>query len=374
MNRRKLIELVGAPIAAFAVAVLLSSLVLLVTGYNPLDAYNAMWQHINGTDAMVDAINDAAPYYVSGLAAAIGFKMGLFNIGVEGQYHMAAFWAAVIGAKLSLPAAIQLPAILLIAMVGGALWASVPAVLAVKRNVNVVIATIMLNSITIALLSLWQKDSHFRFRNNANDLIPKTKLLPRAGWMPDLNAMIEKLGFHFPASTRLHGYLVVAIIVGVVFYTLVWRTRFGFDLRMSGANPSAARAAGVNPNRMIIITMLMSVALAGLVGMGQMLSQGHLYGDQFPLGLGFAGIAVALLGRNHPVGIAFAAFVWSALEIASIGLSGAHIPAEIAKIMQGTLLLSAMIVYEIIKRGNAAAGVRAAAHATAAIATEVQPA
>jgi simple sugar transport system permease protein len=164
---------------------------------------------------------------------------------------------------------------------------------------------------------------------------------------------------------------VLAAIVGVAFYVLVWRTRFGFDLRMTGANPSAARTSGVSPNRMIVITMLMSGGLAGLVGMGQMLSEGHLFGDQFPTGLGFAGVAVALLGRNHPAGIAFAAFVWSALETSAIGLNQYNIPQEIAKIMQGTLLLSAVIVYEVIKRRNAAATVRAAAEATRSKALEV---
>lgn len=374
MRRRVLIEYFGAPAAAFVVAVIVSSIVLAVAGYNPLDAYDAMWSHINGTGPMVDAINDAGPYYVSGLAAAIGFKMGLFNIGVEGQYRMAAFWAAVIGAKVSMPAVFHLPFVLLVAMAFGGAWASVPAVLAVKRNVNIVISTIMLNSITVALLALWLKDSHFRFRADEKDLVPKTKPLDRSAWMPDLNNPIEKLGFHFPANTNLHGYLVLAVIVGIVFYVLVWRTRFGFDLRMSGANASAARASGVNPGRMVFLTMLMSGAVAGLVGMGQMLSEGHLFGDQFPPGLGFAGIAVALLGRNHPAGIAFAAFVWSALEQASIGLSPIGIPQEISKIMQGTLLLCAVIVYEVIKRRNATATVRAAAAATRANALlEVQP-
>jgi general nucleoside transport system permease protein len=364
MSRSRVVQLVAAPLIALLVSIVVSSIVLAVAGYNPFDAFEAMWLHINGTDALVDAVNDASPYYVSGLAAAIGFKMGLFNIGVEGQYRMAAFWAAVIGAKVSLPAALHLPFILLVAMVFGAAWASVPAVLAVKRNVNVVISTIMLNSITIALVSLWLKDRRFRHVEGEGDLIPRTKTLDRSGWMPDLNAAIEKLGFHFPANTRLHGYLVLAACVGVIFYVLVWRTRFGFDLRMSGANPSAARVSGVNPSRMIVITMLMSGGLAGLVGMGQMLSEGHLFGDQFPPGLGFAGIAVALLGRNHPAGIAFAAFVWSALETASIGLSGVGVPQEIARILQGTLLLSAVIVYEILKRRNASATVRAASAAT----------
>ena len=353
-----------APLAAGAVAVLVTCIVLIAAGYNAFDAFRAMWRQVNGTDSVVDILNSAGPYYVSGLAAAIGFKMGLFNIGVEGQYRMAAFWVAVLGTRMTLPAAFHLPLMLIMAMVFGAAWAAIPGVLAVKRNVNIVISTIMLNSIAVALTALWLKDRRFRFRADERDLVPRTKPLPRSAWTPHLNALVEKLGFHFPANTRLYGFLVIAIVVGVVFHLLVFRTRFGYDLRMTGMNPSAARASGVDPQRMILVTMLMSGALAGLVGMGQMLSEGHLFGDQFPQGLGFAGISVALLGRNHPVGIAFAAFVWAAVENASIGLNDVRVPQEVSRITQGTLLLAAVIVYEVLRRRGAAAAVKAAAEAT----------
>ena len=362
MNRSRIAQAIAAPAAAAVLALAVSALTLLVTGHNPGDALRAMWNQINGTDALVDAINSAGPYYVSGLAAAIGFRMGLFNIGVEGQYRFGAFFAAVLGAKMSLPAAFQLPLILIIAMVFAAAWASIPAVLSVKSNVNVVISTIMLNSITVALTA-YLLFNYFRFKQSATDLVPKTKPIPKSGWMPHLNRPIEALGFHFPANTRLHGYLLLAIIVGALFYFVVWRTTFGYDLRASGASPDAARASGVNPKRMIVYTMLISGALAGLVGMGQMLSTGHVFGDQFPLGLGFAGIAVALLGRNHPAGIAVAAFIWSAIETAAQGLSDVGIPQEITRIMQGSLLLSAVIAYEVVRRRSQAAAMHAAAHA-----------
>ena len=115
-------------------------------------------------------------------------------------------------------------------------------------------------------------------------------------------------------TVRVHGFLVVAALAGIIFYVVVWRTRFGFDLRMSGLNPLAARTSGVNPNAMIIRTMFFSGALGGVLAMGPLLSEGHVYGDQFPTQLGFTGIAVALLGRNHPAGIAFAAITWAGLE------------------------------------------------------------
>lgn len=364
MNRHKWATMVVAPAVAALVSVVVSSLVLLATGYNPIDAFRAMWTHVDGTDPLVSIVNTAGPYYVSGLAAAIGFKMGLFNIGVEGQYRFAALFAAVIGAKVSFPAVLHLPFIMLVAMLFGGAYAAIPGVLAVKRNVNVVISTIMLNSITVALIS-YLMFNYFRYKQSDTELVVRSRPIPRSGWMPDLNRLFVAVGFHFPANTRLYGYVVVAAIVGVVFYVLVWKTRFGFDLRTSGLNPFAARSSGVDPNRMVVMTMVMSGALAGLVGMGQMLSAGHLFGDQFPTGLGFTGIAVALLGRNHPAGIAFGAFIWAGIETAALGLSTVGIPQEITRILQGSLLLSAVIAYEIVRRRSEAAAIHAAAHATA---------
>jgi general nucleoside transport system permease protein len=190
----------------------------------------------------------------------------------------------------------------------------------------------------------WHRDPTGR------DLIPKTDKLDRSALMPDLNAAIEKLGFHFAPDVRLYGFIVVAALVGVVFYTVVWRTRFGFDLRMSGLNPFAARTSGVDPKAMIVRTMVISGALAGILAMGPLLSDTHVFGDQFPTQLGFTGIAVALLGRNHPAGVALAAIVWAALERASQALAAENVPTEISRILQGTLLLSAVIVYEIVNR------------------------
>ena len=158
--------------------------------------------------------------------------------------------------------------------------------------------------------------------------------------------------------------MVGAILLGVGFYVLVWRTRFGFDLRATGANPAAARAAGVNPKAMIMKTMLISGGIAGLVAIGPMLGdpQFHRYNEQLGgTAFGFTGIAVALLGRNHPAGIAFAALLFATIDRATQVLSLRGIPQEISKIMQGTIILSAVIAYEVVRRIRVAAEVRDAA-------------
>lgn len=341
--------LLAPPAAAFALALAVTSVVLLLIGNNPLVSFRSMWTYLDSTDSMVSMINRAAPYYVSGLAAAIGFRMGLFNIGVDGQYRMAVLFAASFGSVFEAPAVIHLPLVMICAMAVGAAWAAIPGVLKVTRGVNEVISTILLNFIATGVIS-YVFLTYLRVdQRDSRDLVPKTKLLAESARMPDLNAPIESLGFHFPAGTRLYGYLVVAIVAGVVFHFLVFRTRFGFDLRMSGASAAAARAAGVNSKAMIVRTMIFSGMLAGLLGIQPLLSEFYQYDNRMPLQLGFTGITVALLGRNHPVGVAFAALVWATIEQGAIGF-GSETPTEIIRIMQATLLLSAVIAYEIVNR------------------------
>ena len=311
---------------------------------------------------MVEIINRAIPFYVSALAVAIGFKMNLFNIGVQGQYLMAALLAAGAGAAVTFPALFQVSFIMLVAVVVGAAWASIAAVLKVWRGVSEVISTLMLNFIATSGLIAYLLTNYLRATNEAGDLVTKTKLLPPESFIPPLNRFLEVFGLHLPAE--LNGFLVGAILLGVGFYVLVWRTRFGFDLRATGANAAAARAAGVNPKAMILKTMAISGGIAGLVAIGPMLGdpQFHRYNEQLGGTLfGFTGIAVALLGRNHPAGIAFAALLFATIDRATQVLSLRGIPQEISKIMQGTIILSAVIAYEVVRRIRVAAEVRDAA-------------
>lgn len=362
---RRLVLALAAPVAAVVFAVVVSSLALVASGHNPIDAFRAMWSYCDSTESVVAVVNRALPYYVSGLAVAIGFKMALFNIGVDGQYRMAAVLAAAAGATgafAALPAPLHVGAIILVAILVGAAWAAIAAVLKVARGVHEVLSTIMLNSIATGL-SAYLLNNYLRENNNAGDLVTKTKLIPSSGLIPPLNRAFAFFGFHFPKGVLLNGFLIGAIIIGVAFYVLVWRTRFGFDLRASGANPAAARASGVNPKLMILYTMLISGALAGLVAIGPLLGdpQFHRYTEQFPTTLGFTGIAVALVGRNHPAGVAFAAFLFALIERATQVLAVQNIPQEISKIIQGAIILSAVVAYEVVRNIGEAAAVKAAA-------------
>jgi simple sugar transport system permease protein len=352
---------VVAPAIALVVAVLVSSLALLASGNSPSEAFRAMATYIDSADSVVNIINRAVPYYVAGVAVAIGFKMNLFNIGVDGQYRLAALLAAAAGAAVELPAVLHVGLILVVAMVVGGAYASIAGILRVTRGVNEVVSTIMLNFIATGISAYLLTEY---LRDESSDLVTGTEPLPESGRLPPLNGLLESIGIDLPRGVVLRSFLPFAVLIGIGFYLLIYRTRFGFELRTSGANPAAAASSGVNPKAMIMKTIVLSGVVAGLIGMGPLLTDLHKYADQFPFTLGFTGIAVALLGRNNPAGIGIAAIVWATIERASQALNPIGIPQEIGRILQGSLLLSAMIAFEVVRRWAAAQQVREAAART----------
>jgi simple sugar transport system permease protein len=362
----------AAPVAAAVSALLISSIALLLVGANPLDAFDAMWDYLMTVDSLVAVVNRAIPYYIAGCAVAIGFKMNLFNIGVDGQYRLAALFAAAAGAAIDLPAVLHITVILLVAMAVGGAYAAIPGFLKVSRGVNEVVSTIMLNFVATGLTAYMLVNY---FRNDAVQNQAETDPIPLSGRLPTLNWLLELFGFDVPSNARLSGFLPLAILVGVAFYLIIYRTRFGFDLRASGRNPNAARSSGVNPKRMILMTMILSGMIAGLAGMPPLLTEFYKYGDTFPTAIGFTGIAVALLGRNSPAGIAIGAVVWAGIERGSQSLRTVEppIPQEIGQILQGTLLLTAVIAFEVVRRYRLRLTVEEAAAKTAAERVDQSP-
>jgi general nucleoside transport system permease protein len=347
-----------APAIAIVASVIVSSLALLVSGHSPLAALRAMFDYVTTTDSLISILNRGAPLYVVSLGVAIGFKMNLFNIGADGQYRLAALIAGGASSAFSLPRPLHILAVMLIAMAVGGAWAAVPGVLKVTRNVNEVVSTIMLNFVATGLSAYLLVNY---MRNKALPNVAETKIVPKSARLPDLNGFLSNLGVHLPALTVLNGFLPIAIVVGILFYLLIWRTRFGFDLRMTGASPAAAKTSGVSPSAMIVKTIIVSGALAGLAATGFLLTDFPKYNETFPLGLPFTGIAVALLGRNHPGGIAIASFAWMGIETASRGLLVEKIPPEISKILLGSLLISSVISFEVVRRRTLTQAIRQAA-------------
>ncbi len=359
---RKIFYALAAPLVAVAVALVISSIVLLFAGSNPLDAYSNMWEFGTRLETIMAALNRATPLYLSAVAVAIGFRMNLFNIGVEGQYILAAIIAAKVGAEISLPPVLHVTVIIITAMVVGAFWSGIAGVLKVTRNVHEVISTIMLNAIAVSgvvsyLLGVWDVPDE-----SLDTALPA---IPESGWMPPLNNIVELFTREIKRG-ELWGFLLVAVAVGIVYHYLINRTRLGFDLRASGENPTAAEASGTDPKKMIIAAMVLGGAVAGLVGLPELLGDSHAYNLRFTRNLGFNGIAVALLGRNHPVGIAIGAFVIGWLDRASGVLEvRGDAPREIVSIMTGVIILAAVVAYAVVERKRRAEEAAAAAAATA---------
>jgi ABC-type uncharacterized transport system permease subunit len=242
-----------APVLAIVVAVVISSLVMAALQVNPLKVFEVMFdfgdkpsQQIN---AMIVIINRAIPLFLAGLAVAIAFRMGLFNIGVEGQYRLATIMAAGAGAAVSLPGPLHVVFIVVVAMLVGAFWAGIVAVLKVTRGVSEVISSIMLNFIALGLASYFLTGP-FKGSPEGSQIVSTTPL-PESGWIPGLNGVLGALGLANPPR-QLYGFLIIAALVGVFIAVLLNRTRFGFDLRASGLSPSAASASGVDARAMVV--------------------------------------------------------------------------------------------------------------------------
>ena len=238
--------------------------------------------------------------------------------------------------------------LIVVAMAAGAAWAGIAGLLKATRGISEVISTIMLNYVATGVAAFLLADYLAEKVPGSNNI--STATLPESSWVGSLSPALRSLGVAVPPRSDVLGFVVVAAVVGTVYHLVLSRTVFGFDLRASGLSASAAKASGVDPKRMVVITMLCSGALAGLVGMPQLLGVSHNYGLDFPASFGFTGIAVALLGRNNALGIAFAALLFGFLERSAQVLDLDGIPKEIVAIMQGSILLSVVVAYELVRR------------------------
>jgi ABC-type uncharacterized transport system permease subunit len=328
----------AAPVLALIVAAIVASLLLLATGDDVAGFWKVLFTWPKGRN-IVNILNASAILYISGVAAAIGFRMNLFNIGVEGQYRVAAFAAAAFAGAGWLPGKLNTLVAIMIAMLAGALWAGIAGILRTTRGVSEVISTIMLNAIALPLVGYFLTKWGTSTGNTR-----ATKNIDEGGWVGGITVFAD-------SPTKLFGLSLIAVVIGVLFWVLLNRTSFGFDLRASGASEPAAIASGVNVKKMILIAMLMSGAVAGLIGMPTLFGDAHNYGSSFQTGIGFLGIAVALLGRNNPVGIAFGALMFAFLtEQGNLLNILAGVSPDIVAVTQGVIVMAVVIAYEVVRR------------------------
>jgi ABC-type uncharacterized transport system permease subunit len=273
-----------------------------------------------------ESLATVTPYILAGLAVAVGFKCGLFNIGAEGQFGIGALCSAFVGYSIhGLPWFIHLPLALLAGAAGGALWGAIPGLLKGLTGAHEVVITIMMNYISFRL-SDWLLNGPMK----APGYRPLTPVVDPAAMLPRF----------FPDPLRFNwGFLLALAMAGFVYWFL-FKTTIGFEIRAVGANPDGARYAGMNIVRNFVIAMTLSGALAGLAGATQVLGIDHWVGQGFSAGYGFDSIAIALLGQSHPLGVVLAAFLWGTLRSGATRMqSMAGVPIEIISIIQGLVIV-----------------------------------
>ena len=332
-------------LVAVLLALLIGAILLIVSGANPLEAYAALFRGAFGTPiALGRTLEKATPLIFSGLAVAFAFKAGLFNIGAQGQLLFGAITAAFLGFAIhGLPAFIHMP----LALIGGALaggaYAIIPGVLKAYRGVHEVITTIMLNYIAINITD-YLADGPWKDTSPGN-VIARTPVVDPA-------AAIGRLG---PVPIGF----IIAILAAFVAWWLLQKTTVGFEIRMVGLNPSAARYAGIKVARTLILTMVISGFLAGMGGAVETLGVVGRYQPGFNVGLGFDGITVAMLGKTHPIGTIPAAVLVGAMKAGSSEMQFASgVAKEITDVLQALILffVAADVIVRSLLRIRAVGG------------------
>ena len=312
------------PLIAVLAAFVLGGIIILLLGDNPLTAYSLLLSNSFGSIRDIGwTLHYATPLIFTGLAVAVAFRCGLLNIGAEGQLYVAAFAAAWVGIKfggtvvnifgkeenwswISLPAVILIPLCALAAITAGGIWGGIPGVLKAKFGSHEVINTIMLNFIGIALVGYFTQ----YFYKLPGDPIQRTAEIGEAAHIPRLNEFLPGI----PHDVPLNVAFLLALLMCVAVYVFLWKTKWGYELRAVGENPSAAEYGGISAKKQTILAMAISGMLAGMVGIGEVMGTRHHFEVGFSADWGFLGIAVALLGRNHPLGVLIAAIFFGVLS------------------------------------------------------------
>ncbi len=338
---RTAIRALAGPVLSVLLALLVTTAFLSLSGYSASSTYAVMWEYGTSPASLVASVNKAIPLYFSAIAGAVAVRMGLFNIGVDGQYRLAALAGAVAGAAIHLPAVFKVPLVILVSCAVGALWALIPALLKVYRGVNEVITSILLNAIATTLVAVLLADV-FRDGTGQNT---GTAVIDDAGRIPAL------LNVGDSDRTAISAFLVLAIIVGVGYYLLMNRSVLGYTMRVAAASPEAAESAGISVKSRIVTAMMLSGAVAGLVGLPHVLGTAYRYDGTMPLDLMFTGLAATLLGRSHPIGMALAAFALAFVDRAAQVLGLVQLPTQVGQVFIAVILVSSAVAYWVLERG-----------------------
>lgn len=308
-------------------ALIMGGIVFFMVGANPLKAYavmaaGAFGNLYNISEVLVKAI----PLILCGLAVAISAKILIWNIGGEGQLAVGGIGSAAIALFLSpyLPSSLVLPLMVLAGFVAGGLWASVPGLLKARMGVNEILTTLMLNYVAI----YWLEHLYFGpWRDPMGMGFPGTAIFPESAWLP-----------RFP-QTRVHLGLVFGIVAALLLQGILWRTRWGYEIRVIGENPKAASLARMKTTQYILWVMFVSGGFAGLAGMAEASGIHYRLQQGLAVGYGYIGIIVAWLSRLHPTGLILVAIFLASLLVGGDQLQSVmHLPSSVGLVLEGTLL------------------------------------
>jgi simple sugar transport system permease protein len=341
-----IVQKVGTPFASVLLAILIGSLIMWLSGYDPLAAFAALFKGSFGSPkAFGDTLLKSTPLILAGLGLAYGFRANLFNIGAEGQLFMGGLAAAWLGLLLGgQPWFISLPLLILAAMLAGAAWAFIPAILKARIGAHEVITTMMFTYIARYLVS-WLVIGPLKSPGQ----IPQTGLLPPSSQLPRIQSLFSEATIQampFLKLGRAHMGIVVALVAAVVVWLLLKYTTLGYENRAVGFNPFAAETGGISVQWTTVKALCISGALAGLAGAVEVMGVHHRLFDQFSSGFGFTGIAVALLAKNHPLAVVPAALLFGAM---SAGAGTMQLEADVPQKI--ILIVQALVIFFVAAEG-----------------------
>lgn len=329
------------PIVNLLVAFLVAGIVVVLVGENPFRAAGVLVDGALGNGQNIAyTLYYATNFIFTGLAVAVAFHCGLFNIGGEGQAYIAGLGVALVCLTFDsvLPWWLTFPLAIVASAAFGALWALIPAYLQAKRGSHIVITTIMFNYIAASAMVYMLVN----VIKPAGSMAPQTRDFLDGGQLPKLNWLLEAFGLSV-RSAPLNISFLLALVMAFVVWVLIWRTRVGYEMRTYGFSPKAARYAGISETRIIIIAMLISGGLAGMMALNPIMGDQHRVQLEFVANAGFVGIAVALMGRSHPAGIVPAAILFGVLYQggADLAFEMPAISRDMIVIIQGLVILFA---------------------------------
>jgi general nucleoside transport system permease protein len=346
---RHLLAIVS-PLLNIGAAFLCAGLVVLVIGENPINALSVLIEGaFGGSDVIGYTLYYATDYIFAGLAVALAFHGGLFNIGADGQAYVGGLGVALVCLSLDhvLPWPLLLPLSIVAAMAFGAAWAWLPGYLQARTGSHVVVTTIMFNFIANALMNYLLVDVLIAPGQES----PQTREFAPGAALPAMHEMLAAIGIRIGASP-LNLSLLLALAACVIFQLYVWRSRDGYALRVMGTNPGAARYAGIRVGRKTVFAMCLSGALAGLVAINEVQGANHHLATGFTGGAGFIGLAVALMGRNRPFGICLAALLFGALTQGGteLSLEIPKIDRQMGQVIEGLIILFCGALQDVFRR------------------------